>query len=83
MTLCHILPENRGWVNRISHKTAFNSETTVLEHSVIWRTPLLQLGLDPLLTVVIVPVRVTSMAKMELFDHLDVHKQKTDVKLNY
>ena len=59
-----------------------DGETLVPELWGMRSTSPLPLLLDPLRIGMVVPVRVTSMGQIELFDHLTVCKQMTDVKLN-
>ena len=47
-----------------------------------WSTPSLPLLLGPLWSRVVAPDKVPSMGQIELFDHLTVYKQMTDVKWN-
>ena len=61
---------------------ASDGEAQVLELWGMWITPSLALLPGPLWLRVVVPVRVPSMDQIELFNHLTVWKQMTDVKLN-
>ena len=59
-----------------------NGESLVPELWGMWSTPSLPLIPGPLWPWVVVTARVPSMGQIDLFDHLNVCKQMTDVKLN-
>ena len=48
----------------------------------MWSTPSLLLLPDPLWHSVVVPIRVSPMGQIELFNHLTMCKQMTDFELN-
>ena len=47
----------------------------------MWSTPSLPLLPDPFLAGVVVLIKVPTMGEIELFNHLTVSKQITDIKL--
>ena len=70
-------------VSSVWHKISSDSEVPVImELWRMWSTLSLPLLPGLLWPRVIVPVRVPSMGQIELFNHLTVSKQMTDVKLN-
>ena len=66
----------------LSYDTAFDGEASVLELWGMWSISSLSLFQGPIRTGVVVSVRIPSMGQIELFNHLTVCIQMTDVELN-
>ena len=61
--------------------TESDGEASVLEIWGMWSTPSFLLLPGPLWARMVVPTRIPFMGQLELFNHLNVYKQMTDVEL--
>ena len=75
----HLLTYTHQWVSWYDIKQSDGEPPVMLDLWGMWSTLLLSLIPDPLWPGVVAPGRVLSMSWIEMFDHLSVYKQMTDV----